>query len=154
MLIYRIASEFGAAKIDYAIAGGFAVALHGAVRGTVDVDIVLTFTKKNLELAETTLTKMGLVSRIPVTAKEIFQFRKEYIERRNLIAWNFYNPKDPLDVLDIIITEDLASRDVVRVRAGNRMLPVLSIPALIAMKRKSGRPQDLEDISALERLKL
>ena len=52
MLLTRLCKEFNSKSLRYAIAGGFAVALHGAVRGTVDVDLVLDLTEKNLKLCE------------------------------------------------------------------------------------------------------
>ena len=82
----------------------------------------------------------------------MFQFRKEYIERRNLIAWSFYNPQSPIEVVDIIITENLDDMSVVEKKIPRSRIKVLSLKDLIEMKRKSGRPQDLTDIEALEKL--
>ena len=50
MLLTRLCKEFNEHELKYAIAGGFAVALHGAVRGTIDVDLVLDLGEKNLNL--------------------------------------------------------------------------------------------------------
>ena len=91
MLLYDVAAAFDEASVPFAVAGGYAVALHGAVRGTVDVDIVLR--------------------------------------------------------------HDLAKLKVKKVRSGGRTLPVVAVEDLIGMKRASGRPQDLEDVRALERLR-
>jgi len=140
-------------KVDYAIAGGYAVALHGAVRGTVDIDIVLRWTKKNLFAAEAALRDVGLQSRLPLKADEVFDFREEYIKNRNLLAWSFVNISNPTESVDIILTEDLRNMEIKNVRSGNMTLRVISIEDLIKMKQKSGRPQDLEDIKALRSLK-
>ena len=153
MFIYRVCDAFEQAKVEYAVVGGYAVALHGAVRGTIDLDIVLAINEKNFSVAEEVLNRIGLSARLPVRAKEVFKFRKEYIEKKNLIAWNFYNPKDALEVVDIIITHDLKKMKKVVLKSGSHKLSVLSIPDLIKMKRESGRPQDLEDARVLERLK-
>ncbi len=40
MFLLRISQAFQQANIPYALVGGYAVALHGAVRGTIDVDII------------------------------------------------------------------------------------------------------------------
>ena len=82
------------AGVRYAVVGGYAVALHGAVRGTVDVDFVINWSQQSLARAEDALKRIGLVSRLPITAGDLFQFRREYIDHRNLTAWNFYNPQD------------------------------------------------------------
>ena len=140
------------AGVRYAVVGGYAVALHGAVRGTIDVDVVLRWTEQSLTGAEAALNGIGLVSRLPVTAREVFAFRDEYAKNGNLIAWSFYNPDDPLEQVAIIITYDLTGKRTRQVNLPSGPVQVLSIKDLIDMKRVSGRPQDMEDIRALERL--
>lgn len=108
----KICAALRQAGVRYAVAGGYAVALHGAVRGTIDVDVVLRWTERTLTGAVAALNGIGLVSRLPVTAREVFAFRDEYVEHRNLVAWNFYNPDDPLEQVDIIITYDLAGKRI------------------------------------------
>jgi hypothetical protein len=138
--------------INYALVGGYAVALHGAVRGTVDIDIVIKRDQSAFSQAEQALKSMGLKPRLPVTADEVFLFREEYINNRNLIAWSFANPDNPIEIVDIIITENLDEiRSVVKNVQG-RNIKIADIPSLIAMKNRSGRQQDLEDVKALERL--
>lgn len=153
MFLYRLIKTLKSQDAKFALAGGFAVALHGAVRGTVDIDIVIALTLSNLTSVEKAFEKLGLKSRIPVGAKEIFQFREEYIKNRNLIAWSFYHPQNPTEVVDIILTHDVKEMETVLIRSGDVSIPVLSIGELIEMKKLSGRPQDLEDIKALETLK-
>ncbi len=152
MFLYEVARALRRAKARFAVVGGYAVALHGAVRGTVDLDIILAFKKKDFAAAETALRGMGLAPRLPVSAGEVFDFREEYIRRRNLIAWSFADPRDPTRLVDVIITHDLDAMRVVKIRAGGEDLPVVGVEDLIAMKRASGRPQDLEDIRALKEL--
>ena len=147
----RICAALTAGKLRYAVVGGHAVALHGAVRGTVGVDIVLAWEKKNLQRAERALNGIGLISRLPVGADEVFNFRDEYIKNRNLIAWNFYNRQNPTEQLDIVITYDLKGKRSKRIETADGPVVILSRKDLIEMKRASGRPQDIEDISALER---
>jgi hypothetical protein len=149
----RVSKALDAAGVRYALVGGYAVALHGAVRGTVDIDIVLRWTLRDLEAAETALSSIGLVSRLPVSADSVFQFRDEYIRNRNLIAWNFYNPQDLGEQVDIVISEDLRGKRRIRVDTLSGPVQVLSRKDLIAMKRASGRPQDLADVEALEKLR-
>ncbi len=129
------------------------MALHGAVRGTVDLDLVVTLDEQNLTRLEQALHRLGLVSRIPINAKELAQFRLEFIEKRNLEAWSFVDPSNPRKLVDIIVTEDLSKLKTDLVDVGGFTLPVLSRNSLIAMKSRSGRPQDLADIKMLEKLR-
>jgi len=148
----RVCAALGQAKLRFAIVGGHAVALHGAVRGTVDIDVAIAWSRKSVEGVERVLTEIGLVSRIPVSAKEIFEFRDEYIENRNLVAWNFYNPDDLSEQVDLIIAYDLKGKRTKRIQLANALVPVLALNDLIEMKKRSGRPQDIEDVRALEKL--
>ena len=152
MFIARLAKALQKAGVKYAIAGGYAVALHGAVRGSVDVDVVIATTLKSFEKFEAVMKSLGLESRIPVTGKDVFNFRKEYIEKRNLIAWSFCNSNNSTELVDLIITHDLNQMKYSAKLFGKTSVQVISKEDLILMKKQSGRPQDLEDIKALENL--
>ncbi len=152
MLLHRVTQALDGARVPYAVVGGYAVALHGAVRGTLDLDLVLRLRRKDFVDAETALRGLGLRPRLPVDGGQVFDFRREYIRDKNLVAWSFYNPSVPSEMVDIVITHDLAKMKVKRIRSEGRVLKILAKKDLIAMKRKSGRPQDLEDIKALETL--
>ncbi len=153
MFIHDVCSALDKAKVPYAIVGGYAVALHGAMRGTVDVDVAIQWSLKNLQNAEKALKQLRLISLIPVTAETVFHFREEYIQNRNLIAWNFYDPSNPLNQVDIIINYNLKSlRETKKVETAFGSIRILSLSELIKMKKASGRPQDLEDVKALSNL--
>ncbi len=153
MFLERVCQVLNKYRVRYVVVGGYAVALHGAIRGTLDIDVALRWTKHDLVKAEDALQKIGLVSRLPVTALDVFEYRNEYIQNRNLIAWNFHNPVDPSELLDIIINFDAKGKRAVYKRLSTTSVPVLNIRDLIDMKKASGRPQDIEDIKALEKLK-
>lgn len=152
MFIHDVCEALNKAEVPYAIVGGYAVALHGVVRGTIDIDIVIHWTLKNLENVEKALKKMGLVSLIPIDSNNLFHFRDEYIQNRHMIAWNFYDPSNPANQVDIIINYDLKNARTKTINTSLGKLKVLSQNDLIAMKKASGRPQDLEDVKALESL--
>lgn len=153
MFIYSVCDSLKKAGVPYAIVGGYAVALHGAVRGTADIDLVINWTLDNLKKAQEALTKgLGLVSRIPVNAENVFQSREEYIQKKHLIAWNFYDPQNPSRQVDLIIAYDLTSASIKDIRTRGGVISVLAKEDLILMKQKSGRPQDLADIEALKKL--
>jgi hypothetical protein len=155
MFIHDICSALDKAKVPYAVVGGYAVALHGAIRGTVDVDVIIEWSLKNLQDTENAFKQIGLVSLIPITAETLFHFREEYIQNRNLIAWNFYDPSNPLNQVDIIINYDLKSpRNTKAIKTFQGTIRILSLNDLIKMKRASGRPQDLEDVKALDDLRI
>lgn len=140
--------------VRFAIVGGHAVALHGAVRGTLDVDIVIPRERQQFLLVHETLTKLGLTPRLPIEPTAVFSDRKQLISDRNMLAWSFQNRDDPLQVVDILITHDLNELSTVKIFVeSNESLEVVGIDDLIEMKRAAGRPQDLADVEALEKLK-
>jgi len=150
MFLLDLCSAFKKNKIEFVLVGGYAVALHGAVRGTVDVDLAISLSEKSFVLAEKTLLALGLTCRQPLKATEVFHFRKEYAEKRNLIAWSFVDVKNPMKQLDILILEDAKKIKKAIKKVGGISIPIAALNDLIKMKTRSGRPQDLEDVKALK----
>lgn len=150
MFLTQVTRALNAAKIPYALVGGYAVALHGAVRGTVDIDLILEISLKTFKKVELVFNQIGLESRLPIKAEDVFYFRKEYVEKRNLIAWSFVDPRNPVRIVDIIITLDLSDVSRIKKSISGHPVFIISIEDLIKMKKASGRPQDLSDVSALE----
>lgn len=119
----------------------------------MDVDLVIQVNEQTFLNAEKALISIGLQPRLPVKAHEVFHFRDEYINNRNLIAWSFVNPNNPAEMVNIVITENLIEMNTVNKQGFGLNIQVLAIDDLIQMKRKSGLPQNLEDIAALKKLK-
>lgn len=150
MLLYEIVDSFESQKLDYALVGGYALALHGLVRATMDVDFVLTLRQSDFELAEKALGKIGLKSRLPVRAEDIIKMRKEYIEQRNLIAWSFVDYSNPSRQVDILITKDLKKMKTQKISVAGRKITVATLQEILKMKEEAGRPQDLIDIANIK----
>lgn len=150
MLIYDVVDVFDTNKIRYAIVGGYALALHGLVRNTVDIDIVLKLRLKDFEKAEDALKSLGLSSRLPITAKDVISMRDEYIKKRNLIAWSFVDYVNPMRQVDILINTDMDDISVKNISVGSRKIRVASLQDLLKMKTLSARPQDLIDIENIK----
>lgn len=79
MFILTVVQSLNQHKVRYAVVGGYAVALHGAIRGTVDIDLVIGLEQAEFSRLQKAMEAIGLVSRLPVTAEEVFTFREEYI---------------------------------------------------------------------------
>ncbi len=152
MFLYQVLDSLNSAKLKYAVVGGYALALHGLVRATMDVDLVLCLKQEDFVKAEQALSALGLRSRLPLKAEEVIQMRQEYIERRNLLAWSFVDFKNPTRQVDILITEDFRRLKTQMVSVGGRKVIVATLKELIRMKESSGRPQDLVDIENMKRV--
>jgi hypothetical protein len=130
-------------KIEYALCGGIAMAIHGRPRATVDIDILIT--PESLPQILTVAEKLGYtISGLDMS------FGKDVIEIRRVSKID----RDTRFVLTldmILVTEPI--RDVWDTRVSANLedgkLSVVSKEGLIALKEISGRPQDIADISAL-----
>lgn len=150
MFLYKLTDAFDQAGLKYAVVGGFALGLHGIIRATVDVDFVMKLNLDSFELAEKVLAQLGLQSRLPIRAQDLIKMRKEYIKNRNLLAWSFVDPKNPINQVDILITKNLSQLKTQTVSLGGRKIVVATLEELLRMKTAAGRPQDLLDIAMIE----
>lgn len=153
MFLLRVTAALGKARVPYGLVGGYAVALHGAIRGTMDIDLVIRLAEPDFVRAERALKSIGLEPRLPVTAQEVFRFRGEYIRNRKLFAWSFVNPSVPSELVDVVLTHDLADLETETIRVQGKPVRVVCLDDLIAIKEKSNRPQDREDALALKALR-
>ena len=151
-LICRIDEALAGHGVDYAVAGGWAVSLHGAVRGTLDVDLVVPRRRQQYVAVAAALGSIGLTSGLPIDAGAVFDQLDALMSAKRLLAWNFVNLDRPNEVVDILIAEDLAEFTPETRRVGDREIPVIDREGLIRMKERAGRRQDLSDVAALRRL--
>lgn len=146
------------AHVQYVVVGGLATVLHGYARMTADVDLVINLEQPEAERTVRALLNLGLKARLPV---DPFQFahadtRATWIADKHMQVFSFYDPTNPLRVVDLFVHEpipykDLAARAEIMDIDGTPV-PVCAIDDLIALKRRASRPRDLDDIQHLEEL--
>tara|TARA_B100001248_G_scaffold251745_2_gene227191 strand:+ start:16469 stop:16936 length:468 start_codon:yes stop_codon:yes gene_type:complete len=137
-------------EVPYCLIGGYALAMHGIVRATMDVDLAIKLNAKDLLATQEALASIGLDSRLPLQAWEVARFRKEYIEKRNLIAWSFVDFQQPSRLVDILLTKSLSHIKTKEIRFAGEKIKVASLEELLKMKKQSARPQDLVDIERIQ----
>lgn len=158
MFYEEIFRELNKKKIDYVVVGGVAVVLHGVVRLTADLDLMVHLDEKNLAKFVEVMNELGYRPRVPVKAESFVdpENRKSWIEEKNMRVFSFYHPKKNIMLIDIFVNEpvpyDKIRQDAVIMKMGNLLIPTVSLNDLIKLKKISGRPQDLADIDALKRL--
>lgn len=155
----EIFQALNTAKIKYLIVGGVAVNLHGYVRYTSDIDILLELDEKNLEKMDKLMKKMGYISRIPVEVQELRDKKKlaNWVKEKGMKAYTFVsNTRLQLDI-DILVEDSLKfkkhDKEKKILHAWDIDLPTISIDYLITMKRAANRKQDITDLEALLLLK-
>jgi hypothetical protein len=130
-------------EIDYALCGGIALAIYKRPRTTVDIDLLIVADSLDelIEVAKSLdYTIRGLDLTLANDAIEIRRVSKIDSETGFVLS---------LDML--LVTPQIQQIWDSRVRADweGGTLSVVSREGLIALKKLSGRPQDLADISAL-----
>lgn len=135
-------SAFNAHGVEYLVVGAYAMAAHGRVRATGDLDVWVRPVPENAkrtfdalsafgaplqDLNESDLAEPGVVFQIGVAPLRI-------------------------DILTAIdgVDFDSAWADRLETRFAGAVVPVLSIRHLIQNKRAAARPQDLLDVQWLE----
>ncbi len=143
-------------KVKYAVAGGVAAVMHGAVRFTVDLDIIVDMKPQNIDKLFMTFQSLGYLPRVPVT-KDQFKDpknRRAWMEKKNMKAFSFFHRNNPLNIVDLLLDNVAQFTKVkkIQLRAGGLSVPVVSLGTLKKMKRKAGRDKDLLDLELIEKI--
>ena len=145
-------------RVDYALIGGLAVALHGVERNTMDIDISVVVSPQNMQQLVLAAQELGLTPMLPMPLETLTQIDtlQEWHAHRNLQAFSLHGsgpagvsldillfpPVDPAAMCKRAITLDVAGVPVV----------LATVDDLIALKQSAGRPIDLSDIEHLKRV--
>jgi hypothetical protein len=131
--------------VDFVIVGAHALAVHGYVRATLDLDVLVRPTSANAARLVAALTVFGA----PLDAHGVTQ---EDFARPGVV-YQLGLPPVRIDILTSI--SGVTFEDAWSTRAmgdvDGRAVPFLGRDALIRNKRASGRKKDLHDIDELER---
>ena len=132
--------------------------LHGYLRTTLDLDLVIELEKGNLSRAVEVFSRLGLQPRLPVALNELTESEKraEWIREKHMTVFSLWHPDDPTLAVDLFVDEPFDFEETYR-RALSVRLPetpakVIGLEDLIRMKEAAGRPVDLQDLEALSRL--
>lgn len=101
---------------------------------------------------------LGLRSRLPVEPSDFARpdVRDDWVAHRNLQLFSLYDPTNPFRELDLFAAYPLPFEELLadadEVVICDIPVRVASISHLLRLKRAAGRPQDLQDITALSAL--
>jgi predicted nucleotidyltransferase len=154
-LIEKVLAALNEAKVRYLVVGGLAVVLHGHLRTTMDLDLVIQLEAENLRKALKALAELGYQPVVPVPLESFADgaTREGWKRDRNMVVFSVWHPDRPTFKIDIFNAEpfdfDEAYSRAVQVDLDNTHASVVALQDLIAMKEEAGRPQDLADLEAL-----
>jgi len=137
-------SAFCAAGVEFIVVGAHALAAHGHVRATKDLDVWIRPTLENAQRVLAALRQFGA----PLGEVSAADFSAPGVTFQMGVA-----PVriDLLTEIDGVDFQPAWARRDERVLDG-LTVPVLSVDDLLVNKRASGRLQDLADVEALGRL--
>jgi len=145
-------------KVRFLVVGGVAVVLHGYLRLTADLDIVLDLDAGNVARAVRILEREGFQPRAPVALSQFAdrEIRQHWAQEKNMQVLSLWSPSRAGFELDIFVEEPFAFEQVwtraLTISIEDHAIGLISLPDLIDMKRAAGRPRDLEDVQALQKL--
>jgi hypothetical protein len=135
-------AEFNAHRVEFLLVGAHALAAHGHVRATEDLDVWIRPDERNAKRVIAALRAFGaplhdLTEKDLATPGLVFQIGVAPIR---------------IDVLTAIDGVEFAEAWAARysTQFADQPVPVLSIADLIKNKRAAGRTQDLADVERLE----
>ncbi len=153
--IFKVLAE---ADARYVVVGGLAVIMHGHLRATSDLDLVIGLEPENCLRALDALASIGLRPRLPVALADFADpaKREDWVQNRNMLVFQLWDPTNPERSVDVFVREPIdfpiLFADAVAKDLDGTPIRVASIRHLIAMKRLAGRPRDLDDIEALRQI--
>jgi hypothetical protein len=144
----RVVRALNDAGVEYVIVGGLAVAAHGVVRATRDLDLVPAGSAANMDLLASCLVALGAEHPIehqltgeslarPVSFKVITRHGEVQVLNRMHGVPPFEQLHD--DRLTVEIAPDV-------------LAPICSLAHLREMKRAADRPRDRVDLAELDEL--
>ena len=145
-------------RIEYVLVGGLAVQLHGFLRATFDIDLVLAMNGENLARFIAVAKRHGLVPAIPVPLDSLANpdLIDQWHREKGMLAFSLREPQPGGSVVDVLVRPDVPFErlmaNAVMGELSGRRVPIASIPDLLAMKRAAGRPKDMLDVIALEKI--
>lgn len=141
-----VLAELADAGALFVVIGGYAVAFHGHVRATKDIDILVAPSAENAGRVFRALAAFGA----PLAA---FSIRPDDLAEPGPFL-TLGTPPYRIDILTTIpgIDFDEAMQDGVSLEVDGRRIPIIGLDALIKNKRASGRAQDIADATILAAL--
>jgi len=145
--------------VRYLVVGGVAVILHGFVRATADLDLLVGLDPKNVDTFLALMKTKGYKPKAPVSLDDfkVAENRKKWKSEKGMIVFSLFHPERSQELIDIFTEETIPFEEAykrrVMVPLGMTQISVVSTEDLIILKQKAGRPQDIQDIQALKDMK-
>jgi len=142
----------------YVLVGGLAVVLHGHLRATGDLDLIIDLRSGEVEKTLVALEAVGFRPYAPVSVSDFANQDKRaaWVREKGMLVFSL-RPEMGVPVVDLFLEhpvpfEELWARSAMTTLRGVP-IRVASIDDLVQLKRMAGRPEDLADVEALLEIK-
>jgi hypothetical protein len=132
----RILAALNEAYVRYVVVGGVAAVLHGHLRFTADLDLVLALERENVLAALEALRGLGFRPPAPVAAERFAEaeVREQWVREEGMTVFSRWTPTLPGTDVDLFAEEPIPFPEL-EARAwpmaiGALIVPVASIPDL------------------------
>ena len=153
--LFRVLNECGA---RYVVIGGVATILHGFLRFTKDLDVVVDLEPAAARRVMDALKAEGFMPHAPVNPDDFVdrRIRETWTNEKGMKVFSMFDRERPWLTIDLFIRER-PDFEAFWVRAETKHVDgtpvrIASIEDLLEMKRAAGRPGDREDIERLEQI--
>ena len=146
-------------SVEFVVVGGMAVQLHGYMRMTYDIDLVLAMSDSNLERFIEVAKHFGLTPVIPVPIDSLKNsaLLEQWHREKGMLAFALREPGVGGFVVDVLVRPDVSyealAAQAVQGQMFSHSVRIASIDHLLEMKRIANRPKDQLDIVALDKIK-
>jgi hypothetical protein len=146
--------------VDFVVAGGVAMVLHGVERTTLDLDVAVSLEPDNARRFLEAMTDLRLAPRAPVPAEIILDRESiaALVREKNALVFTFWSAQEPYRQIDLFLTRENSFDDLIAdaylLPIRGRVIRVASRRKLIEMKSRVRpvRAKDISDIRALTQL--
>lgn len=137
-----ILSAFSEEEVEYMVVGGYAMAFHGYVRATGDIDLWIRLSEANANKVWRALQKFGV---------PLFDLRIEDLQTPGMV-FQMGVPPNRIDVINEIngVEFEIAWKARTSVEFGELAIPLIGREQLLHNKKAMDRPKDRADIIWLE----
>lgn len=146
--------------VRYLLVGGLAVAAHGYLRFTADVDVVLDLEAENLRRGMDVFRRLGYTPRAPVPIEDFADEakRRSWVSKKNLKVFSLHSPEHRATEVDVFVESPFEfsaayPEALLQPVADGVLARFVDYARLIELKKRAGRPRDLDDVARLREVR-
>ncbi len=158
MKIAELLQSLSQHKVQYVLVGGLAVQLHGYMRSTFDIDLVLAMNDENLSRFIQVARHLELAPVIPESIDSLKDAGKIDLWHREkgMVAFALREPQVGGSVVDVLVRPEVPFEKLMENAVEGSLFSskvwIAGIDDLLKMKRIANRDKDRLDIAALEKI--